>query len=458
MEQWIKEESRSVDFGDKRLRYRLEKILQHFSESPQLSIPASNREWKDIFGAYRFMSNSNVSFEQILEGPRQSINGRIIDHDLLLAVQDTTSIDLTGSRASDNLGYLESKNCRGIFLHPTLLITPERVNLGIIHANIWSRNNSEFGKKHTRKSRPIEKKESNNWLESYRAADEVAHEHPEKTIVSVGDRESDIFELFILATEASSKAQLLVRAAQNRRVTDKETLRLWSAVESSKELGTKTVVLPKTENTDLCPIELSVKACAVTIKAPVRPGKKLRNIDINAVLAVEKNPQEGRDKVEWLLLTTLDVSSTEDAMKILEYYSCRWQIEMYFRVLKGGCKIEELQLETAQRLENAIACFMITSWRIQYLLMLGRQVPDMPADIYFDAIEIAVVKMISKLPNTGKPPTINEMIVSIAKYGGYINRANDGPPGLKTLWIGLSKLADYVFMYDFMNKNKDVYN
>jgi len=184
----------------------------------------------------------------------------------------------------------------------------------------------------------------------------------------------------------------------------------------------------------------------------------LRNISINAVLATEKNPKAGRDKIEWLLLTTLDVSSAKDAMQILEYYSCRWQIEMFFRVLKGGCKIEELQLETVDRLENAIACYMITSWRIQYLLMLGRQVPDMPADIYFSEHEISVVKMISKLRDTGKPPTINQMIVSIAKYGGYINRKHDGPPGLKTLWIGLSKLANYVFMYDFMKNNKDVYN
>lgn len=458
MEQWIIEECRGADLRDKRLRKRLEVILQHFFESPMVSIPANNREWKDILGAYRFMSNENVSYEQILEGSRQAINGRLDGQDVLLVVQDTTSIDLTGHRASDELGYLENKKCRGIFLHPSLVITPERVNLGILNAEMWTRNNSEFGKKHTRKSRPIEEKESNYWLESYREADELAHEHPEKTIVSVGDRESDIFELLVLATDDSSKAQLLVRAAQNRRLANEETLKLWEAVESTKELGTKKVVLPKTESTDLSPVELSVKSSKLTIKAPARPGAKLRNISINAVLATEKNPKAGRDKIEWLLLTTLDVSSAKDAMQILEYYSCRWQIEMFFRVLKGGCKIEELQLETVDRLENAIACYMITSWRIQYLLMLGRQVPDMPADIYFSEHEISVVKMISKLRDTGKSPTINQMIVSIAKYGGYINRKKDGPPGLKTLWIGLSKLANYVFMYDFMKNNKDVYN
>ena len=458
MEQWITEECRGATLRDKRLRKRLEIILQNFSKTPMVSIPANNREWKDIIGAYRFMSNCNVSYEQILEGSRQAIKERLVGQDVLLVVQDTTSIDLTGSRASDKLGYLESKHCRGIFLHPSLVITPERVNLGILNAEMWTRDNSEFGKKQTRKSRPIEEKESKYWLESYRDADRLAHEHPEKTVVSVGDRESDIYELFVLATDDSSKAQLLVRAAQNRRLANEETLKLWEAVESTKELGTKIIVLPKTESTDQDPVELSVKSCNITIKAPARPGAKLRNISINAVLATEKNPKAGRDKIEWLLLTTLDVSNATDAMQILEYYSCRWQIEMFFRVLKGGCKIEELQLETAERLENAIACYMITSWRIQYLLMLGRQVPDMPAYIYFSDREITVVKMISKLPDTGKPTTINEMIVSIAKYGGYINRKHDGPPGLKTLWIGLSMLANYVFMYDFMMNNKDVYN
>jgi len=246
MEQWIIEECRGADLRDKRLRKRLEVILQHFSESPMVSIPANNQEWKDIIGAYRFMSNCNVSYEQILEGSRQAINGRLDGQDVLLVVQDTTSIDLTGHRASDELGYLENKKCRGIFLHPSLVITPERVNLGILNAEMWTRNNSEFGKKHTRKARPIEEKESNYWLESYREADELAHEHPEKTIVSVGDRESDIFELLVLATDDSSKAQLLVRAAQNRRLANEETLKLWEAVESTKELGTKKVVLPKT--------------------------------------------------------------------------------------------------------------------------------------------------------------------------------------------------------------------
>jgi len=460
MEQWIIQECQGVNFGDARLKHRLEKIVSHFTESPMQSIPSNNNSWKDTIGTYRFMSNENVTYDKILEGHAQATMSRLSETDVALAVQDTTSTDFTGSRASDNLGYLESKHCRGIFVHPTILVTPDKVNLGILHAEMWSRDNSTLGKKHERKHKDIEEKESYCWLNSYKAADKAACEYPEKLIVSVGDRESDIYELLSLAAQETSKAKLLLRAAQNRKLamSDSELSKLWSALESSEELCTKIISLPETKAKNARDIELSVKSRTLTLHAPFRKGKKLSDIKINAVLAVEKEPADEKDKVEWLLLTTLEVKNAIDALKIIEYYSCRWQIEIFFRILKGGCKIEELQLEEESRLENAIACYMITSWRIQHLLMLGRQVPDLPADIVFSETEIRVVSMVKRLPNNGITPSISEMIKNIAMIGGYLNRANDGPPGVKTLWIGLSRLADYVFMYGVLTDKKDVYN
>lgn len=460
MEQWVHQECQGANFGDARLKNRLEIIISHFTEAPMQSIPANNNSWKDTIGTYRFLANEKTTYEKILEGHIQATGLRLAESEVVLALQDTTSVDLTGSRASGKLGHLESKYCRGIFIHPTILVTPEKVNLGIIHAEMWSRDKLTLGKKHERKQKSIEAKESNCWLNSYKASNKVAQEYPEKLIVSIGDRESDIYELFVLATQETSKAKLLLRAAQNRKLAmaDPELSKLWTAIESSNELGTKMISLPETKTSKSRDIELSIKSRTVTLQAPYRKGKKLTNIQINAVLAVEKNPDDEKEKVEWLLLTTLEIGCLDEALIIIECYSCRWQIEIFFRTLKGGCKIEELQLETQSRLENAIACYMIASWRIQYLLMLGRQVPDLPSNIFFSETEIKVVTMIRGIPYNGTPPTINEMIINIAKFGGYLNRTNDGPPGVKTLWVGLTRVADFVFMYGIMADKKDVYN
>jgi hypothetical protein len=460
MNQWIQTESQNADFGDKRLNNRYAKILEQLSISPSSTIPASCSGWGDTMGAYRFLRNPEVDFDKLLHCHRKAVKDRLSLVDEILFIQDTTSIDLTDHRSEKNLGHLESGSHRGIFLHPTIAVTTDKINLGIIGAEIWTRDIETKGKKQARKQKEISDKESNRWLKSYLMADKYANENLGKKVISIGDRESDIYEIFAAATKESSKAKILVRASQNRRLAmeNKETMLLWTALESTEEWGTKPLTIVQTQHHKSRETELSIRVKELTLKAPYRKGKKLEDIKLKAVLAVEKNPPSDEDKIEWMLLTTLEINNIEDAIKVIDYYSCRWQIELFFRILKDGCKIEKLQLEELSTLENAIAVYMIISWRIQYLLMLGRQCPEMSADTVFSEAECKVIYVVNNKPIPERMLTLNEMIIIVACLGGYLNRKGDYPPGVKVFWVGLSKLANYAFVYDKMVKRKDVYN
>jgi hypothetical protein len=460
MEQWIGEECAGVEFGDKRLNERYTIILEKFYSAPDNSIPSSCGGWNETIGAYRFLHNTKVTPDKILECHIKATKERLKEVSTLLLIQDTSSIDYTGSRSSVKLGHLEDSHHRGLFVHPTIAVTADKINLGLIDFDIWTRDIETLGKKAIRKEKPIEDKESYRWLESYRSANELSKQYPEKRIISIGDRESDIYETFTEATQADAKAKLLVRAAQNRRLAmeQEETRLLWPSMEASKELGEKEISIPTIKNRPARNVTLQIKAKEVTIKAPYRKGKKLNDIKLWAVLAVEEEPPSESDKVEWLLLTTLQIGSLQDALDIVEYYSIRWQIEIYFRTLKGGCQIEEMQLEDAESLENAIAIYMVIAWRIQYLLMLGRQCPNLCADIVFSEAEWKVMYIVKDMPIPELPPSINDMIIMIASIGGYLARKHDGPPGVKTFWTGLMKLSDYTTVFTKMTKKKDVYN
>ncbi len=456
MEQWIEKECQNTDFGDKRLENRYIKILEDFSKSPMESIPASSGGWSETIAAYRFMNNPKISYNKIFQGHKHSTLERIShnEHPYILAIQDTTSIDLTDHRSSNNLGHIENSKHRGLFIHPTIAVTPSRVNLGMIDVSIWTRDLSTIGKKKDRKDKDIEDKESYRWLMSYQSANKVAEQFPDKIIVSVGDREYDIFEAFSSASLPNSKAKILIRAAQNRRLAleNEETNLLWSALESADELGERELIITQTKQHKARTSKLSIKVKEVILKAPYRKNKKLEDIKLTAVLAVEKNPPSDEDKIEWLLLSSLEVNNLEEALSIIDFYSCRWQIEMYFRILKGGCEIEKLQLEAVTAIENAIAVYMVVSWRIQYLLMLGRQCPNLPSDLLFSEDEWQSVYVAKKQEIPEQAPALNEIIILISTLGGYLNRNSDSPPGVKVFWKGLVKLADYSYMYGLMKK------
>ena len=213
-------------------------------------------------------------------------------------------------------------------------------------------------------------------------------------------------------------------------------------------LGEVEFKLPQAEGRSARRVVQSVKSGRVRLKPPFRKGETLPEVEINVVLVEEINSPEGEKPILWLLLTSLPVETFEQACLVVEYYLCRWQIEIYFKVLKSGCKVEDRQFETAERIKPCIALYMIIAWRVLFVTMLGRECPELPCTVLFEDDEWKSVYVIAKnAPPPETPPLLGEFTLMIASLGGYLNRKCDGPPGPKTMWVGLQRMVDFALAW-----------
>lgn len=452
MKDWIIEETKSIDFNDKRLDSRFRKILDNLSDNPVSSLPQSLRGHSELIAAYRFMNNEKVNYEEIMQSHQKATLQRIEESDVILAVQDTTSIDFTKKKISEHLGHLESSKRRGYFLHPTLLFDESGTCLGTYKSKIWTRNIEDLGKRTKRKELPFEEKESYRWFESYQHACEIAEDYPDKTVISVGDRESDIYELFYEGCLPGSKADLVFRAGQNRRTTTEENdvKLLRDRLDDLPIEGVIEVTIPRTPTRKKRFTKIEIKYSTIELLVPPSKKKELSNIKLNVVNFKEVGNSDDEEAIEWVLMTTLSVSTMEEAIRILQIYKARWQIEVFFRTLKSGCKIEELYLQNPDRMLPLIAMYLIVTWRIMYLMKLSRCHPEIPAEIVFEEDEWKVAFQMSTGKKPTSQPTLREIIRMIASFGGFLGRKSDGEPGPEQIWIGLRRLADFTLAYRFL--------
>jgi hypothetical protein len=461
MDASLLDEVRGVDLRDARLNRRLGIILESFAATPTLSIPAAAQKRAELEAVYRFCRNPNVSPNEILKGHFAASRERIAQCQYVLLVQDTTELDLTRpSQHVRGAGPLDSESRRGAFLHPLIAYTGSGLPLGMAWQKNWSRERIQPGsraeKTDERKQIAIEEKESVRWLEGLRAAREVAESCPGTTCVCVGDSECDIYELFSEPRSISGPAgqvHILVRSCQER-TTDDESTWLKKAREATplftctvKVSARKAKIAAKLQgkrkqSREKRMAEVEVRATTVTLRPPQRLRGKLPNITLNVVLVEEPNPPEGCEPIQWLLVTSLPIGDAEKVQNIVNSYCVRWQIEIFFRTLKSGCRVEARQFETLDRLMNCLAVYAIVAWRIVYLTQLGRDCPDVDCEVVFEPCEWKAVYVTLKHEEPpAKPPRLNEMIRMIASLGGYVNRKNT-QPGPQTLWIGLQRVHD----------------
>jgi len=278
------------------------------------------------------------------------------------------------------------------------------------------------------------------WLRAYEALASLKVSLPNTRLVCVGDRESDIYEFIAAARPA--EADWLIRAVRDRITDDGHRLR--ERLADRPALGRLTIDVPKSAVRAAHQALLEVRVERLTLEPPWRPDRKLSPVMVTVMLVHEPTPPEGSEPIDWLLLSSLPQPSTlDEASVIISWYACRWQIEVFFRVLKGGCTVEQLQLQTRARLEAAIAIYLIVAWRVLFLVMLGRQCPDLPCTAIFDQDEWRTVFLVTQQkPPPAKPPTLQHLICLVAVLGGYTNRPSDSPPGPKTIWIGLQRARD----------------
>jgi len=445
---WAEQEFGNADLGDYRRTKRLIQLAEQRGAQPHASFSQSCEDDASTKAAYRFYENESIHPIDILSSHFESTATRMSHESIVLAVQDTTQLDYTHHPATEGLGVLQTQKQHGMLMHTTLAVTPERVPLGIIDQQTWIRPAKDFGKKHQRKKRPTSEKESQKWLTSLEATHRLQglqEKLPQTRIVSVGDREADIYDLFALSEQLGQS--LLVRAAWNRCVEHPENY-LWSFMESQLVAGTITVTVPRKGNQPARQAELTVRFAQVTICPPKsRASEGLKPIILWGILAYEENPPLGikpTEAISWLLLTKESVNTFQDACEKLQWYTCRWLIEIYHKVLKDGCRVEERQFEDAENIKRYLALDSVVGWRVLYLTMIGRQKPDLPCSAILEAHEWQALYCFIHKTSTPpeQPPSLRQAIRWIGKLGGFMGRKSDGEPGVTVLWRGLQRLYD----------------
>jgi hypothetical protein len=452
---WAEEEFSGVQLGDNRRVNRLVTIARDFYARPNANIPQACGSRAKTKAAYRFLENSVNTMEKIHKSHYEATVNRIGKEKVVLAVQDTTTLNYCTHPATENLGLIGFRENGGIGLivHDTMAFNAEGTPLGVVDVQCWARDPAEFGKKHLRHQYGIEQKESNKWLKSFKAVAEAQRQCSETTLISVGDREADIYELFHLALSEPKNPKLLVRGEHNRLLADGQG-RLYEYISSKEMAGVQTVHVPRKKKQPAREAKLGVRFAEVKLQPPHRK-KGLGELTIFAIVAEEIEAPEGVEGLKWILLTTCEVKTFEQAVEKLRWYCIRWGIEIYHRTLKSGCKIEQRQLGSAERIESCLAIDMVVAWRIYHLTKLGREVPDMPCTVFFEDAEwkaLVAYKTQNPIPPE-KPLTLREAIHMAASLGGFLGRKSDGEPGTQTLWLGLQRLDDITEMWKvFMSK------
>jgi hypothetical protein len=451
---WAAEELKTVNLGDKRRNRRLIKIVEDLSAMPQASVTQAARDEAAVQGIYEFWGNVRVESNEILAAHRDSTLERVSAQSIVLAVQDTTELDFSSQHKTQGLGALSKKDAQGLKVHSVLCVSPVGVPLGVLHQKVWAKREKqtddgvcgpEKSNRAKRKS-PLagELELTQQWIPQ------------DKKVVTVADREADIYELLALPRRDGS--EFLIRACHSRGVkqttTDIEIESLQQAIAQTAACGELRLELQRTPKRKSRTATLTVRFTSLELQPPLHHPQRsgLKPVRVQVVWAVEEVPPSGEKAISWLLLTTLPVTDFEQVTECLRWYSYRWLIERYHYTLKSGCRLEQLQLETADRLERALATYAIVAWRLLWLTYEARCHPTesiegiLPAH-YWQAL-YCHIHQTTVLPE--KPPSLADCVRWIARLGGFLGRKSDGEPGVKTLWLGLQRVHDMASIWQLM--------
>jgi len=444
-EQWAVEEFAHIELSDARLNQRCQDLAIALGQQPNASINQACEDWADTKAAYRFFDNDKVTPGKIQAPHQQRTAERMGQYPLVLAVQDTTFFNYTHHPHTEDLGVIGNKtqHQRGFGMHSTLAMTPTGIPLGMLTQAFFTRAEGEPSHQPNEvRQLPIEEKESYKWLQAFEQTLELAPAGVD--VVTVCDREADIYEMFALAQE--KEAKLLVRASIDRSLADDEVGKLWQKVEQQAIAGHRTLQIRKNQKQEARQVTVSVRFTQVKLKPPWRPNKKkLPVVTLNAILVREENPPDDvEEPIEWLLLTNHPVTNFDEAVQVVSWYCCRWHIEIFHKIIKSGCTVEDCRLQAADRLQNYIALMCVIAWRLHWLTYLNRTNPDLPCtavltDFEWQALYLRIHKTTS-FPET--PPSLRQAVGWMAQVGGFLGCKRDGEPGIIVIWRGWQRLQD----------------
>jgi hypothetical protein len=452
---WIDRELADTEFCDERLGKRFRSLLHRLAASPGQAIPLACTDWASTKAAYRFLDNKRVSEAEILAGHFQATRERVAATDgPILVLHDTTefsfkrediaAVGITRKAVAGKYrgGALRHYTACGILMHSSLAVTTEQLPLGLVAAKFWTR--EQFKGTNALKKRinptrvPIEQKESFRWLDNLRQATALLHD-PTRC-VHIGDRESDIYELFCTAQEVGT--HFLLRTCVDRLAGD-GTHTISAEMAEVRCKGVHRIQVPD-RNGRLSDALLELRFRRIRVLPPIGKQSRYPQLDLTVLHATERGRPRNRERIQWKLITDLPVTSRASAIEKLHWYALRWKIETFHKILKSGCRAEHSKLRTAERLVNLLAMFCILAWRIFWLTMLNRSTRHASPNLAFTPLEIDLLNRLTSLKATptAQQHTLSGCVTHLARLGGYLARNGDAPPGNTVIWRGLARLTD----------------
>ena len=422
----------AIELGDSRRSIRLCEFLDKASQNYQSSIAqlAQNRHTSKAY--YRLIENEHLDKNIILEEHVKAVQQRAKEHKTVLCIQDTTELDYSTKPATKGLGRLNYEARHGMYVHPTLMISTQGVPLGITDLWSWAR----------KAKTEDDIKESLRWKEGFERVCELAEDNPETRYVYVADREADIQDILKVAEQKQHIADYLIRAKHSRILQDGS--KLFNIEHSDNELGSIQFSVSRGRGKSSRKVIQTVYSKRVQLKI---------GYWVTIIIAKENNPPQGSTAVVWRLLSNRVVQNLDQASELIDWYRKRWQIETLFNIFKTGCKIEERQFSTIEKLERLSLLYLLISYRILLITMLARVEPTQSCELLFDRDEWQIAyKIRYKKKPPEQPISLKEMVAIVSGFGGHLGRNSDGDAGAKTIWQGLLLLHSYVFAANIVSQ------
>ncbi len=452
---WSVGEPDAGAFKDVRLGRRCADLLRRLSDRMGGMIPLACQDWANTKAAYRFFANPKVEEAEILSGQFAATRMRYTASEgLVLLLQDATEFtyqrrDPQGigftkaiNSGRDSNGRLRHHAVCGILMHSSLAISEEGLPFGLAAVKFWScekfKGTARLKRKINTTRAPIETKESIRWLENLRQSAALLGE-PGRCI-HIGDRESDIYELYCLAKELGT--HFVVRTVVDC-LAGNGGHTLASEMRSVKSAG-RHVIEIRNDGGEVERVTLDMRYKKVHVCPPIGKQKRYPPLDLVVIHASEIGAPSGRKPILWKLITDLEVNSLEGAIEKIRWYAMRWKIEVFRKILKSGCRTEEAKLRTADRLANPVALICIVSWCVMWMTMMARSAPDAAPTVALPKQEIILLdRLVGDSGNRGaKPGSLKLYVTKLARLGGYLARLADPPPGNTVIWRGMRRLAD----------------
>jgi hypothetical protein len=456
---------KQLSHGDERLRERAIRLLESCAGKPGASLPRACGDWAGGKGAYRYLSNAAVQPEDILRSHRAATWQRMAEHEVVLAVADTTSLNHTSHPGTRGLGPIHKKNssAQGLHLHSVLALGVQGEPLGLLHAHRWVRTEvrgKEEGQRN-RKQRAPQDKETHRWLAGYEELVRQCQEHEAQRgrgrgsrgpkVIMVADRESDLYEVLLAAQKNQAWCGLLVRAVHSRRLQEQEGM-VWEELGKQPEIGQLSVAVPRQGSRPARVAFLSVRSALVKLSAPLAKQQYFaatEPLEVWAIEAIERNAPASQQALHWKLLSTEEAQNFAQASRQLQWYAKRWNIEVFHKTLKSGCRTEERQLGSYDRLERMLMIDAIVAWQLMAVTYAARHVPEAPASNWLEEAQWRVLSCwATKKAPPAQPPSIHQAVKWIARLGGFLGRKSDGEPGVQSLWLGLRSLQSMVELWN----------